>query len=258
MTQFLNGMNRYIVDIVEMYQYIELQEMVHQAIKVEQKLKRRNSLKKNSNSSSFPWKNNSKKEVVGSHFKAVDSKKNQIEVNPSKNRNIKCFKCLKRGHIVSQCLNKRTMIMKDNGEVEIKEEFDNDLMSFLKDDNEELPHDGDLLVVRRVLNMQKKGKMKLKEKNIFHTSDIGKVKVDKQVSVFFSIEKYKDEVLCDVVPKEAAHILLGCPQFDRKVTHNRYTNCFSYLYNKQKITLVPLSPKQVFEDQITMRKAKRV
>ncbi|RDX98217.1 hypothetical protein CR513_18875, partial [Mucuna pruriens] len=58
--------------------------------------------------------NNSKKEVVGSHSKVMDSKKNQIEANPSKNEDIKCFKCLGRGHISPQCPNKRTMIMKDN------------------------------------------------------------------------------------------------------------------------------------------------
>ncbi|RDY04267.1 hypothetical protein CR513_12036, partial [Mucuna pruriens] len=42
-------------------------------------------------------------------------------------------------------------------------------MSFLKDDNEELPHDGDLLVVRRTLNMQEKGKDEAQKENIFHT-----------------------------------------------------------------------------------------
>jgi len=32
-----------------------------------------------------------------------------------------------------------------------------------------------------------------------------------QVKVQFSTGKYKDEVLCDVVPMEACHILLGRP-----------------------------------------------
>ncbi|RDX78657.1 hypothetical protein CR513_41037, partial [Mucuna pruriens] len=117
MASFLNGLNHDIADVGEMYQYVELQEM-----------------------------NNSKKEVVGSHPKVMDLKKNQIEVNPSKNQNIKCFKFLGRGHIASQCPNKRTMIMKDNGEVKTKEESNNDLMSSLDDDNEELPHEGDLLI----------------------------------------------------------------------------------------------------------------
>ncbi|RDX71554.1 hypothetical protein CR513_49084, partial [Mucuna pruriens] len=42
-------------------------------------------------------------------------------------------------------------------------------------------------------------------------SNIGEVIVDKQVSMPFTIENYKDEVLCDVALVEAGHILLGRP-----------------------------------------------
>ena len=49
-------------------------------------------------------------------------------------------------------------------------------------------------------------------------NDSGEVRVNKQVLVAFSIGKYEDEVLCDVVPMQAGHLLLGRPwQFDRKV-----------------------------------------
>ena len=48
-------------------------------------------------------------------------------------------------------------------------------------------------------------------------SEVGEIIVNKQVLINFSIGKYKDEVLCDVVPMEATHVLLGRPwQFDRK------------------------------------------
>ncbi|RDX70035.1 hypothetical protein CR513_50766, partial [Mucuna pruriens] len=77
----------------------------------------------------------------------------------------------------------------------------------------ELPRDGDLLVVRRVLNMQEKGKDEAQREDIFH------------------IRKYKDEVLYGVIPMEARHILLGHPwKFDHKVTHNGSTNRFSFIY----------------------------
>ncbi|RDX71698.1 hypothetical protein CR513_48912, partial [Mucuna pruriens] len=86
-------------------------------------------------------------------------------------------------------------------------------------------------------------------------SNIGEVKVDKQVAVPFAIENYKDEVLCDVVFMEAGHIPLGRPwQLDHKVTHNGYTNCLSFIYNELKITLTPSSRKQdvqdVFPDEV--------
>ena len=42
-------------------------------------------------------------------------------------------------------------------------------------------------------------------------SEVGKIVVNKQVLIHFSIGKYKDEVLCDVVPMEATYVLLGRP-----------------------------------------------
>lgn len=64
-------------------------------------------------------------------------------------------------------------------------------------------------------------------------NDYGEVKVTKQALVSFSIEKYTDEVLCDVVPMQASHILLGRPwQFDRRVTHNGFKNRYSFVKEK--------------------------
>ena len=41
MARFLHGLNREIADIVEMQHYVELTDMVHQAIKVEEQFKRK-------------------------------------------------------------------------------------------------------------------------------------------------------------------------------------------------------------------------
>ena len=63
--------------------------------------------------------------------------------------------------------------------------------------------------------------------------------------------------MCDVVPMQAGHILLGRPwQYDRRVTHDGYRNKYSFVKNGRNITLVPLSPKQVFEDQLRMVREK--
>ena len=40
----------------------------------------------------------------------------------ARSREIKCFKCQGFGHIVSQCPNRRTMLLLDNGEVVTDEE----------------------------------------------------------------------------------------------------------------------------------------
>lgn len=81
-------------------------------------------------------------------------------------------------------------------------------------------------------------------------NDCAEVRVTRQVLVSISIGKYVDEILCDVVPMQACHILLGrLWQFDRKVTHDGFTNKISFVMGEQKVVLLPMSPKQVLEDQ---------
>ena len=81
--------------------------------------------------------------------------------------------------------------------------------------------------------------------------DSGKLWVQKQVLLSFSIGKYHDEVLCDVVPMYASHILLGEPwQIDRRGNHDSFKNRFSFM---KDITFVPLTPKQVYEDQVRLK-----
>ena len=82
----------------------------------------------------------------------------------------------------------------------------------------------------------------------------GEVKVTKQVVVPFFIGKYVDEVLCDVIPMQASHILLGRPwQYDRKAIHDGVKNRYTIVKNGKTITLVPLIPKQVYDDQIKLK-----
>ncbi|XP_019059018.1 PREDICTED: uncharacterized protein LOC104821897 [Tarenaya hassleriana] len=83
----------------------------------------------------------------------------------------------------------------------------------------------------------------------------GELKVNERVKVSFSIGRYQDEVMCDVVPMQAGHILLGRPwQFDREVKHDGMTNHYSFIFNKPKISLAPLSPSKVHEIQVKLSK----
>nr|XP_027098825.1 uncharacterized protein LOC113718104 [Coffea arabica] len=85
-------------------------------------------------------------------------------------------------------------------------------------------------------------------------NESGDIKVTKQVVVPFQIGKYEDEILCDVVPMQASHILLGQPwQYDKKTTHDGFTNKYSFLHHNKKMTLVPLTPQQVHEDQLRLQ-----
>jgi hypothetical protein len=86
-------------------------------------------------------------------------------------------------------------------------------------------------------------------------NDCGEIKVNKQVLISFSIGKYKDEVLCDVVPMHAGHILLGRPwQFDKKTIHDGFKNRYSFVKDSRTVTLVPLTPRQVYEDQVKLKR----
>jgi hypothetical protein len=314
MARFLSGLNRDIANIIELQHYVEVEDMVHMAIKVERQLKRKGTARYTSVSNTT-WKSKWDKNDPAEAKRKTEppmgkdegtSNKPKVESQPSRNRDIKCFKCLGSGHIASQCPNRRVMIMRDNGEVMTESEDDSDGMPELVDASDDdgvvYPVTGESLVARRTLNTHiKVDDVKQQRENIFHTrchvnnkvcrmiidggsctnvartilveklnlstlkhsrpynlqwlNDCGEIKVNKQVLFSFSIGKYKNEVLCDVVPMHAGHILLGRPwQFDRKVTHDGFKNRYSFVKDSRTITLVPLTPRQVYEDHVKLKR----
>ena len=286
-----------------MQHYVEMLDMVHKAIKVEQQLKRKGFVRRGQNSiKSSSCRPSGRREDQPQNKPKLDlPKDNKIGVAPvpgktepipSRNRDIKCFKCQGRDHITRQCPNKWVMIIGSQREIESDdEEEDEDSMPPLEDAYDvEYPVEGKLLVVRRALGVQSKEHEEIQCENLFHTrclvndkvcsmridrgsctnvastesveklvlttlkhprpyniqwlNDCGEMKVNKQVLVAFSFGKFMDEVLCDVVPMHACHILLGRPcQFDRPVNYDGFTNRYSFVPNKRPIILVPLTPK---------------
>ncbi|XP_076898116.1 uncharacterized protein LOC143551604 [Bidens hawaiensis] len=79
----------------------------------------------------------------------------------------------------------------------------------------------------------------------------GEVTVSKKALVSFSIgTTYKDDVVCDVVPMDACHLLLGRPwEYDRSIEHDGRSNSYSFMFSGVKITLVPSKPKQLATKQ---------
>eukprot|EP00253_Pinus_taeda_P013330 PITA_13330 len=65
--------------------------------------------------------------------------------------------------------------------------------------------------------------------------------VDEQCEVEFQIGRYKDKVVCDIMLMDVCHILLGRPrQYDRKMVHDGLTNCYKFVKDRIKHTLVPI------------------
>ena len=53
----------------------------------------------------------------------------------------------------------------------------------------------------------------------------------------------------------ACHLLLGRPwQFDKGTMHDGITNRYSFKHTGKRFTLAPLTPSQVQEDQVRLRK----
>ena len=101
--------------------------MVHMAIKVERQLKRKGTRSFQNLGSSTSWRSNGRKDEGAAFKSKIEPPKRRDEapnVNKGKNkyqtrnRDIKCFRCLGVGHIASQCPNKKTMITRVDGEVE--------------------------------------------------------------------------------------------------------------------------------------------
>ena len=62
--------------------------------------------------------------------------------------------------------------------------------------------------------------------------------------VFIQMGDYKDEIYCDVLPMNVAHVLLRCPWlYDLNVTNFGKDNIYSFKYKGKNIVLRHAKPK---------------
>jgi hypothetical protein len=72
------------------------------------------------------------------------------------------------------------------------------------------------------------------------------VSVTKQCLVEFKIGGYNDKVLCDVIPMDAFHLLLGIPwQYDQNVVHYGRMNTYTLEKDGRTHRLLPIKDKEV-------------
>ena len=84
------------------------------------------------------------------------------------------------------------------------------------------------------------------------------MKVVSHALISFTLEKYKDEILCDVFSMLAGDILFGRPwKFDKKVMYDGYLNRYAFIKDSRKTTLVPLSYVFVFAGQLELEEKEK-
>jgi hypothetical protein len=78
------------------------------------------------------------------------------------------------------------------------------------------------------------------------------VMITKQCLVEFKIGGYRDEILCDIIPMEVCHVLLGRPwKYDRNVIHYGRKNTYTLEKNGRTHMLLPIEEKRVKEEPNT-------
>ncbi|KAJ4723247.1 Retrovirus-related Pol polyprotein from transposon 17.6 [Melia azedarach] len=171
MAKFVSGLNKEIADVVDLQYYVEMEELLHKAIKVEKQIKSKEF--KFGSASSSSWKSNWKDNKVTSKPKEEPKQKDSIVVSKnkieteisSKSREVKCFRCQGFGHTTSQCPNKRVMIVLENGKIESASSNEDEMppLADYSDIEIEEPVHGDLLNTRITLSIQPKDDVDVKQ-----------------------------------------------------------------------------------------------
>jgi len=125
-----------------MYHYETLEDLIHQATRVEQQLKRRSAYRNSSHS----WRDKEKykrEEVTSAIPKSREKESSNGKVtsqsnndDSSRSSSKKCFKYLGRGHIAVECPNRRTMMLLENGDYISEHSTGKSSESFSSDEEE--------------------------------------------------------------------------------------------------------------------------
>ncbi|XP_071918798.1 uncharacterized protein [Coffea arabica] len=266
MARFLSGLRVEIADQLELQYYVEIEDMVEKAIKIEQRLKRRGTTRNyNPHPQTFTRPFQPRREERGSNtwttpkptkdqgsssrppFTKTDSKvvsKPTIETSKPRNRDTKCWKCQGVGHIASQCPNPRTMLVLPNGDIvtDDEEEDYKDMPPLVEEEDEieEVPTQDKVgLVARRALATQA-SKDEFQRDNIFYTRCHVTNKVCNLVI---------DPGSCTNVASALMVEKLNLPTSEHPRPYK-----LQWLNKSGEITLAPLTPQQVHEDQVSLQK----
>ncbi|KAH1202523.1 putative mitochondrial protein [Glycine max] len=213
--RFLSRLNMEVRDKVELLPYRNLDELVQLCIRVEQQIKRKSS-SKSYGFHSYLRKDQAQGILGAAHSKPKEDKCKTIEKSTPKTSSqertsyIKCFKCLGRGHIASQCPTKKTMIMRGQDIYRSQEETisspsssgSEDEVRGEKSSDEVYPHEeGGLLMAKGKEKEEKDSSKKIvKKENHFATK--GDIKRALLLKQSFYLLLSRETSLSTVIPLE--------------------------------------------------------
>ncbi|KAE8698135.1 pentatricopeptide repeat-containing protein [Hibiscus syriacus] len=191
MSRFVVGLNSNITDLLDLHGYENLEDTLKKAMTIEAQIQRRFRFREHYQGTSFSYQGNpsnpSSSSTPSSQKKSRDDKLDKEKQRPAKNetlpapkddtraRDIKCFKCLERGHISRNCPNTRTLTILGDGSY--NSDSDDDIADIpvhveAKEDSDDYGSDeynGTILVIRHTLNIQASDESDIQRSNIFHT-----------------------------------------------------------------------------------------
>nr|XP_016436215.1 PREDICTED: uncharacterized protein LOC107762369 [Nicotiana tabacum] len=167
MARFLNGLNKEIADIVELQQYVTIDELVDLFVKVKNQNKRKQT-------SSWKGRSNtiSKNQEMKSSFRPQEDKdKGKFEnkeggktFNPkpfAPSSSIQYHKCKGMGHMMHECPSRRNIILREDGGYESEKSEGEEDGYVSNDDDIERPNDDIIGYDRNIFHDGKKNRCSL-------------------------------------------------------------------------------------------------
>eukprot|EP00253_Pinus_taeda_P009065 PITA_09065 len=274
-TIFVNGLRGEILDEIGILSPRTLDEAYQFALKAEEKINRKKNTKRGGGTGRGKGKMFGRGRGTGSSEEGSSSKSAGTAEKDNSTREgrppqqgrgngrgrgiVQCYRCHKLGHKSYDCPEgepaggRGAYVAQPEDAEATPQEVENALET------------GEALVLNKVLlkpakevaepvaveMVEKLGLKKLKHPTPYKVSWLQKghqLLVDEQCEMEFQIGRYKDKILCDVMPMDVCHLLLGRPwQFDRSAVHDGKTNCYKFVKDGTKHTLVPIKEENAAE-----------
>eukprot|EP00253_Pinus_taeda_P004493 PITA_04493 len=248
-TRYVNGLRLEIMDEISILSPRNIDEAFQSVVKAEEKINRKQNNRRG-RGHSYDRGRTATNSEEGSNSRASGTAKKGDNTRGGRpyqrgrgngrgrGTNVQCYMCHKWGHRSFECS-------------EAEHTGQRGAFVVQPEEAEAQPRSGSTDNLATTEMVEKLGLKQLKHPTPYKVSWLQKghqLLVDEQCEVEFHIGKYQDKVVCDIMPMDVCHILLGrLWQYDRKVTHDGKTNCYKFVKDGVKHTLVPIKEEDTTE-----------